>query len=466
MTKIFSKIREEVRSFSPWFRIVCVTFAVLYIFLWFTTVYIEGVQRLKNIEPRLPGMAKDSIEYIKLSESLISEHELTFDGRLETLRSPAYPLFVGVIKTLGGSYFAVTLIQIILLFLSVFMVRRIGIFFRNKKVGEIAGALLLINPVSMTLSLLILTDVLFMFVFITGFYIAISLKEKEFFKRTIIVSILFVLAIYVRSMGLFALPIFIAPFLASKVSFKIQLKSIGIMAIIVILSVIPWVLRNYVKTGVAGFNSFESVQFTWAIPKFLSTVDHTKEADESVKFRIATGVSEEEWNNRGLYDIRYSKQINAVGEKILLDRPFEYLKWHITTSIPFLFPSSILFIRDASDAALGINRPFKYGAINALAAGDIKSFLRDITVDWWKIGERLLWLLGIVFGVVALWLNRREKLVWVFVFIPAYLMFLSGPAAGPRLSFQAWPFMFMLFIIGGIEFVGFCKKWRRFKIFK
>ena len=134
------------------------------------------------------------------------------------------------------------------------------------------------------------------------------------------------------------------------------------------------------------------------------------------------------------------------------------LLFHIISSLPFLFPSSILFMRDAHDSALNVQRPFKAGAINALVSGNFKSFYKDIMADWWKVTERLCWLMALFLALFAVWKDKKSPLVWLFVFVTAYLMFLSGPAAGPRLSLQAWPFMFILFASGFMYLVGYIKE--------
>ena len=451
MDNIFSGINKEVSSFSITFKTVFCIGAIIYISLWFFTIHLSSLQIEQKIEPILPALSKDSIEYVRLSESLLSGHGLRMDGRVETLRLPGYPLFVGSIKTATGSYFGVTFVQIILVFLSGLIIRRIGIFFSGRKVGEISAVLFLINPVTMTLALLVLTDVLFLFLFILGVYLALSLSGQRLVSKTVIIALLFIGAVYVRGMGIFALPIFIAPFFGNPLPFRIQIKLAGLAVLLVLVSSLPWVLRNYRETGVPAFNSFESVNLSWSVPKFLAVINHSDEEVETLAFQKETGVPASEWQNLGWHDIRYSKQINSVGEKIILSHPFSYLKFHLITSVPFLFPSSIQFAREAYDSALNIQEPFVYGAINSLTTGDWKNFLIAVTKDWWKMLERVLWLLGLILAGFTVWRERKNTLVWILVFIPFYLMLLSGPASGPRLSFQAWPFMFILFAFGAVS---------------
>ncbi len=445
------KLKQEIKESSKWFKVVLAISALIYIFLWFFTIHLSFIQKTKGLEPVLPSAPKDSQEYVVLSESLMHGQGLSQAGRLETLRLFGYPLFVGIIKTFGRSYFLVTLVQIMLVFVTALIVRLIGILFSSKSVGEIAATLLLLNPVTMTLALLILTDVLFLFLFVLGFYLIVSIDQEKTIWKTCLSALVFVCAIFVRGMGIFALPIFLTPFLATKVPFRTQLQLMLVTVIFIVLSITPWVIRNYVETGVVAFNSFESVNMSWSIPKFLSVLNNTNEEDETLAFQKATGVPQSAWQDLSWHDIRYSKQINAVGEKIILEHPISYLKFHITTSIPFLFPSSILFMRDAYDSATGTVRPFKYGAINYLTSGNWKAFYENIKEVWWKLAERILWLLALLVAIYSVYINRRKSLTWVFVFIILYLMALAGPAAGPRISFQAWPLMFILFASGGVS---------------
>ena len=223
------------------------------------------------------------------------------------------------------------------------------------------------------------------------------------------------------------------------------------MIIFILISIFPWVWRNYKTTGVADFNSFKSVNLSWSVPRFLAKMHGRTLAEEAILYHKATGVPEELWQSLKWRNLRYSAQISAVGQKAILDNPFAYLKYHAVTSIPFLFPSSILFMRDAYDSSLHQKPPFQMGIIDALNNGDFKTFFTGLTSVWWKFAERLLWLLGLCIVIFAVWKNCHNKLVWIFTFITLYLMLLSGPTAGPRLSFQAWPWMFLLFGLGVVN---------------
>ncbi len=456
---IFSKIKTSIvgewKSFSLWFRIALSILAVIYISLWFFSIHLSVVQQERGISPVLPVLAEDSSEYAALSQSMISHHLFRINDVVETTRVPGYPAFMtlfSLFSVSGKTYFLVTLVQILLAFAAAVMVRRIGMRFSSvlagENIGEIAATLLLCNPVTVTLSLIILTDILFLFLFVSGFYLALTIQKETLVRQTVVCSLIFVAAVYVRGMGIFALPIFVAPILASGLVWKDKLKSICIMILIVVACVVPWVARNYHEVGVANFNSFESVNFWWSIPKFLSLTNHTDEGDESIAFHTAAGVPQTEWDNFGWHSLRWSEQINTVAERVILEHPFAYIKFHLVTSIPFLFPSTIQFARDIYSSAVHEKPVFALGMINLLASGDIHGFMQGIAVVWWKFAERVVWCVVILVALYALWRERRNVLAWVCAGVPAYLMLLSGVAAGPRLSLQAWPFLFILCAYG------------------
>ena len=443
-----TQIKREIGSFSRWFRVSFFILFILYFALWLFTIYLSNSQETRNLKPILPVMPQDSEEYERLSESLINGRGFMQYGEVETLRTPGYPSFLALFKYTGQSYFAATLAQVILVFFSGILIRRLGILFHSTRTGEIAAVFFLLSPSVIYLSLIILTDILFLFLLLLGFYLAVSLNQdldkKKFILKIIFASIIFALAIYVRPMGVFALPIFAAPFLAAKFSFKEKAKSIIVMILVILAVVSPWVIRNYKLVGVADFSSFKAINLAaYATPSFLSSENKTTPDEERANIEKSTGIPQSKWR-----DLQYSPKVASAAEKIILERPFSYIKYHITASLPFLFSSSIQDTLTTYKSAMHIEGRLESGAINYLIAGDWKLFLSNITKVWWKMGERIIWFLIYIIALFGFWKQRRNSLAWVFVFIPAYLMLLAGPAANARYAIQGLPFILVLFSAG------------------
>ena len=439
---VILKIKNEIDSFSKWFKILLVILFGIYLSFWIFTIHLSNIQKTSQIGPVLPVLAEDSEGYARLAQSIISGNGFSQNGRTETLRTPGYPFFVALIKTIGQSYFVVTFFQILLVFISSLIIRRIGIIFSSKKVGELASFLFLINPVTLALSLVILTDTLFLFLFILGFYLTISISDDKFIPKLIAVSTIFSMAIYMR-MGLFGFPLLIIPILATNLTSKNKIKSMAILAVILLFATLPWFVRNYIQTGVFGFTSFKAVNLAWVTPRFLANTNHSDLGLEEKRFGEVVGIPESNWQ-----DIRFSDHISSVAEKIILEKPFSYLKFHLITSIAFLFPSSLDFALTIYHSAIHYKVPFRLGSINALASGDFKAFFEGIMRVWWKVLERLCWFLLYIVALFGIWDNRKRLITWAFVFVIAYFLLLAGPASGPRYTFQAFPFIFILSISG------------------
>ncbi len=436
-------IKEKIQSLSKWFKIFLGVIAIIYFAVWCFSIHLSLVQKNMNIKPILPVMSKDSQEYANLAQSLRSGSGFIQNGKIETLRAPGYPIFVSIFSSLGG-YFVATFVQIILVFLSALLIREIGIVFSSKRLGEIAGIIFLLNPVVLTLSVIILTDILFLFLFLLGFYLTISLPKDRFVQKIILVSFIYSCAIYVRPMGVFALPIFVAPFLFSELSLRDKVKSIIAMIFIVLLAISPWVLRNYKLTGVADFTSFKAINLGYyAAPMFLANRNHSDVVAERAIMEKEIGVSQNLWR-----DLRYSPAVSGLAEKIILEHPFSYMEYHIITSLTFLLSSSVEYAINTYKSAIGISVGSNKGAMYYLVSGKWNLFFQSITAVWWKILEKIIWVSVYIIALFGFWKERKKSLVWLFLFISFYLMILSGPVANIRYSIQALPFILFLFVSG------------------
>lgn len=437
-----------MKSFSRWFRILfCLSFC-LYIALWVWTIYLSEFQKANALEPVLPVIPQDSQEYHWLSESIINNHTFSQRGEEDTLRAPGYPFFIATFKYITNFYFTVTLIQIILVFFSAIIIRKLGEKFHSAVTGEIAASIFLFNPLVATLSLVILTDILFLFLFILGVYLSL------YSRKTLISSLIFSAAIYVRPMGVFALPIFAAPLLARDVPFKDKLKSLVVMVFVILVAVSPWVYRNYKLTGVADFTSFKAINLAaYAVPLYLSNKNNTGADEERALIAREVGVPKSQWK-----DLRYSKKVASYAQNIILEQPFSYLKYHVLSSLPFLFSSSMQDAVTTYKSVMRIETKYEPGAINYLASQEWGMFFQSISRVWWKMLERVWWVFVYGIALIGFWNKRKFPAAYVFAFIPAYLMILAGPAANARYAVQGLPFVLLLFVVGAIYLKGVLTK--------
>ena len=163
---------KEVQTFSKVFKILFCTLFVIYLAFWLFTMHLANIQKREGIKPLLPVLYQDSHEYADLAQSLILGHFIQPGEVVETLRAPGYPAFTALFYLPFRSYFLVTFVQVILVFFSALIIRRLGILFSTIRCqparltpweGEVSAILFLLNPMTLNLSLVILTDILFLF---------------------------------------------------------------------------------------------------------------------------------------------------------------------------------------------------------------------------------------------------------------------------------------------------------------
>lgn len=440
MNQMYCFIKEELRSCSRWFKIGLSIALLIYVCSWGITMHLNTLQKQRNIVPQLPVISKDSEEFALLTNTLLDKKVFQQNGNVETVRSPGYPFFAAVITLVGRSFFAVTFVQIILIFLSVFIIRRIGCSVASRNVGELSGLLFVFNPVTLVLALVLMTDTLFLFLFVLGFYIALSLSERNYWKYLVLVILLFSSAIYVRQMGIFALPIFIAPIFIAQISSKKRTQVILILTLSLVATTLPWTLRNYAHTSVASFSSFKSLNLSWAVTQFMADQNHTDVTTEVRNFEKITGISEEGWR-----DLRNADVVSREAERIILRSPFSYIKFHTLMSVSFLSSSPLMFAKEYYGSAMHTQEPFKIGAMHAFVRGELTQFFKALSANWMKTVDRLWYLFVYIIAARSLWVYKSKIAVWSCVVIIGYLMLLSGPAANVRYAFQAFPFIFLLF---------------------
>ena len=82
----------------------------------------------------------------------------------ETIRTPGYPLFLGIIyKIFGKSYKAVVLVQILLSILSIYFIYLIGTLIHKETTGLIMALAFSFDPVTISMNYKILSETLFLF---------------------------------------------------------------------------------------------------------------------------------------------------------------------------------------------------------------------------------------------------------------------------------------------------------------
>jgi 4-amino-4-deoxy-L-arabinose transferase-like glycosyltransferase len=264
----------------------------------------------------------------------------------EYFHTPGYPIFAAVILWIfGGSFFAVTLAQILLVFATSVMILPIGKRLASEKTGQWASILFLMNPLVPSIVFYILTDVLFMFLLTLGFLLVLMRAKRLPFQTAILAGICFAAAIYVRPTGFIAFPIFLAPLFTLALPLRRKVLAGFLMLVVTVLLLVPWMLRNKIDSGVFSFSSLVPLDMAYYnLPHFWADTKGIPLDQGIAKVAQESGVPEgldangypENW-----YNLTSSPALVHYEEEILLGSPISYTVWHLYNSLGFFLNPSI-----------------------------------------------------------------------------------------------------------------------------
>ncbi len=444
---------KNITSLSIWYRIAVGIVFLIYVAAWSWTIWFSGVQQDSNITPILPVThVADSAEYANLADSMIQGEGFSLkQGMPEYFRTPGYPVMIYVVQQIFGSLFAVTFLQILLAFGIALIIRSIGTQLFSKVTGEISSLLFLINPYVLVVTLSILTDILFIFLFILGIFLALFYLEKYGYKMVILVSLIFAIAIYIRPVGLFALPVFLAPVIILKLPLRKKISMAALMIVMIFLFMAPWMMRNQNQSGVFSFTSLKSYNLvSYNIPLFLSLKNGSGIAAESNEAENSVGVPREFWR-----DLAHSKKLDDYAISAIKADPLGYFKFHTISTLPFFFSSPFTaFVESWYGTILKKSAPSPKAAIFLLTQGDVIGFIKVLLSNGWYFVFKLLSGVILLLALYAAYRHRRIPAIWAFLFIIGYMALLAGPVSNIRYRLPVEPFIFILAIAGILELIS------------
>lgn len=424
-----------------WYVAVIGVIFLGYVGGWFYAIHLAHEQRMRGEAFVMPVGPHDSTSYANLSESLRHGYFAEPGEAYEYFHTPGYPVLVASIRALTGSYFAVTFLQILLVFCTAFMTYLLGRALVSEKVGYGASILFLLNPLVPYIALYILTDTLFTFLFTLGLVLLVVGAPRRLWASSVGAALCFACAVYVRPVGFIAFPIFIAPLFVLAAPFKTKLSvGIAMLALITVL-LTPWMWRNKVHSGVFAFSSLVPLNMAYyEIPHYLAWHNH---------ITIAEGIGQVEKESRvpqGLdasgypanwYNLASAPALNHYIRETVQGSFFSYAVWHLYNSTGF-FLNSIL----VSSVGSSINLK------HLLAEGKFGAFLQAVTTPWWMFVGRVAVVVGLILMLYGCWRLRRNPRMWVFLLIICYFAALGGPSAAARLRLPVEPLLSIFIVVG------------------
>lgn len=386
----------------------------------------------------------DSDEYMAMGRALAGG-DLLFTGVpwQPLFRTPGYPIFLALFYALGMPDLQVALVQALLDACSCILIFRMAeSALQDRSAALAASALYALNPLFLAYSFQLLSETLFLFVFIIANIVFLSgLREKGFGRgRAALLGAAFGLMIWIKPSALL-LPLIYSAVLRLKGG---SLRDIGLLLAIPAAFALAWAGRNYVIEG-------EPVLSATAL-----------------------------WNVVCYYagDIAMTPGADLSGHELTIER-FRLYDPASCTDLPYpelregLYPALDLIGRNLPLFALHTLRggillfdPFNPAGHIGSALSGIPSY--GIERLMLSGGEGFQWFLPIyvyafayqacLYAFAAFHLRkgeaRGEALFMIFAMLLAYSILLNGPLGYARYRFPLEPFLILFAASGMLEATG------------
>jgi 4-amino-4-deoxy-L-arabinose transferase-like glycosyltransferase len=200
------------------------------------------------------------------------------EGIPELSRTPGYPLFLLLTGMAVSHALLAISAQILLACLSVFFVYKIGlVLFQNERTAVLCAGLYSIEPGSITYSILLYPEALFVVLLLLFIYQILRFLLKPHWIPLLIAAMALSASVYVKPVAYY-LPfcgaIGIAAFCyRSRLHARLLWGAAFLLTCAALIG--PWQVRNYVETGYSGFSSLSDWQlYSYNAVNVLADRDH------------------------------------------------------------------------------------------------------------------------------------------------------------------------------------------------
>lgn len=237
--------------------------------------------------------------YYEISRNFAAGHGFTGEDNPpyhpNPLRTPVYILFIAGILWLTKSYWVVIILQMIIGALIPVLGRHIALkLLHSEKIALSVGILTSFEPYLVLFSSIFYTETLFIFLFLIFILVFLSYLENAnshlFFLSSFILGIATLTKTTVQYLPILLVPLFVWHFW-NKISRREIFYSTAVFIFIFLVTLSPWLYRNYREFGVVGMTAQPAFNaYVYLVPSVLAFERGTNFTVEYKSFIIDRGI--------------------------------------------------------------------------------------------------------------------------------------------------------------------------------
>lgn len=390
----------------------------------------------------------DSYQYVALADTMLTHGRFAMNATAEpeSFRTPGYPLFITAILVIFKNIVVLPLVQIVLAALSCGLIFLIGEHFFSRGVALGAAVLFAIEPAVITNSFISAADIPFVFFMLCGIYVLTVKQHTPLYLLW--GGVLMGTMALIRPLGLYVIPLaFLWLLWETRAQWRILFRTGVLFLVGVAIIIMPWMARNYMLLDHFSISSIGSYNLLFYVQEFEHQYTGKSKAEMSAEMYRNLNAS---LTDR-IESFRFADKNFKLALEGIRAHPFAYAAFHLYSTIPFYFGSSIdTFERALYLRGLRMGQPPQDVNISVLLrTGDVRGVIEVLTSNIPVLLERLFWTVmffaALGTTIVAVY-KRKENAPLFILFFGLILAFglMTGPVSYSRYRLPADPFIFML----------------------
>ncbi|PQP35626.1 hypothetical protein C6A37_01635 [Desulfobacteraceae bacterium SEEP-SAG9] len=415
---------------------IIICFAILLRLIFFLTVNPWNDHILKD-----KIIVNDALQYHNLALEILED--LSFSS---TIRTPGYPSFIAMIYLIFGVRpWVVLFIQLLLNIFSLIMVYLLSKMFFNNKISIIATFLYAIDPHVIFYSTTLLTDTLFVFLFLSSILSLIQGLSNQKALFLFLTGFFLGLATLVRPISqYFIFIVLLIVLFYPDIKWSFRLKAIPCFLFIFILTISPWMFRNYSQYGRLSLTSMQGSTLLFWYATYVE-VSKTSKTKEQVRTEFKNIAEEKGINN---IDNQFAK--SDIYNKIAID----YLSENINTYVIYHIKGNLkmfanLNTKNICDFLRLKNTKLDYEYSATSFSNLIANFLKVKTMHEIAVGILIIFFLLITYssfiiGAISMISKKESLFLFLTLLIIFYFLSLTGIMGDARYKLPIEPFILII----------------------
>ena len=284
--------------------------------------------------------------YYELSRGILLGHGFSWDAEPpfspNPLRPPVYPFFIAGLLYFFGSYSVVLCVQILLgSIIPVLGMMLIEKVVSSKKVAIAVGLFLALEPSSVLLSSIFYTETVFMVLFFISLLFFFDYFKNPTYRNIIWGSLFLGLSTLTKPTVQYlpvVIPLFILWHFRKNITKKVFIH-VALFVGIFIITISPWLYRNYKEFGVVGISAQPAFNlYVYLVPSVLSVENQTGFHEEWEKFVRKDGFDEM------TITLTNSDYFIQRSIEVLKEYPVSFMKLSVSTVVTFFTHDGMLTV--------------------------------------------------------------------------------------------------------------------------